>query len=175
MNMKLDKTTFSIIEFNEEVSYLETKAEEGLMLESYDGIGYHFKASEPAKLNFEVAYTIEPMHDNLMDLYLNQGFILICDYRSEKGGTYYYFARPRSNQPIESFNEDRVEVIQMMIHRIERFTGIVIGALLVFFIYLYLNYRNNLYFIIIGAGGVLGIYTYQLRRKAKAVLEEISK
>ncbi|MDE8239138.1 DUF2812 domain-containing protein [Erysipelothrix rhusiopathiae] len=173
--MKLDKTTFSIIEFKEEVQYLEAKAEEGLMLEQFDGNGYHFCQNEPAKLNFEVAYTIEPMNDDLKKQYLDQGFILICTYTSEKGGAYYYFARPRSNEPIISFNEDRSEVIKMMVHRIERFTGIVIGSLLVLFIYLYLNYRNNLYFIIIGAGGVLAVYTYQLRRKAKAVLEEISK
>lgn len=173
--MKRDKTSFSIIEFKEEAQYLEQKAEEGYMLDSYDGTAYHFDFNEPAKLNFEVTYCIEPMTEEIKQRYLDQGFIRICEYSSQKGGTYYYFVRPRSLNPIVSFQEDRIEVIKMMVHRIERFSGIVIASLLVFFIYLYINYQNNLYFIIIGAGAVLGAYTWQLRSKAMAILKEISK
>lgn len=157
---------FALHEYEEEELFLNKMAQEGKCLVKALGESYQFEECEPSDHKHKVVYSVSNF-----DPEVYEAFKLMTTFTSTKGGHYYYLRveEPTAQLPL---NRDRNLMLEKNLSRIERFNGIIIGSLLIFFIFLYLNYKNPLYFTIIIAAGALGVYVYNLRNKIKKAITD---
>lgn len=160
------KKQFAIHEYLEEEKFLSEQAKEGKCLVKVFGDEYEFKACESVERQYKVFYSLTHF-----DPKVYQGFKLLTTFTSSEGGHYYYLLVEDEFAKLPP-NKDRNFILEKNLRRIERFNGIIIGSLLIFFIFLYLTHRNPLYFIIILAAIAMSIYVYNLRSKIKKAIEK---
>lgn len=160
------KKEFAMHEFIEEENFLNEMAAEGKCLEKVMDGRYQFSECEPLNQQYKVVYSVSPFD---ADVY--EGFELVTTFTSAKGGYYHYLLMTDPTATLPE-NTDRYYILDSYLSRIERFNGIIIGSILILFIYLYLTYRNPLYFIIIAVAIGLGGYVFNLRRKIKKIIDE---
>lgn len=163
--MKIKKT-FAMHEFLKEEEFLNEMAAQGKCLEKALGDGFQFKECDSYDAEYKVVYSLSDFNSELY-----KGFQLVSTYTSSKGGHYYYLKIEDPDAQLPE-NEDRNFILEKNLRRIERFNGIITGSLLILFVYLYITYRNPLYFIIIGAAVVLGGYIFNLGSKIKKGLRD---
>ena len=158
----LIKKNFSILDLEEEALYLNEMANKGMMFIRSRGDGHEFKEIEPTNIEFRVEYTIDPLDDAQM-------FELVDAYHSSKGGYYSYLIRVGEGEFVS--NTDREDVVMMQRNRVDRFTGIVLGGLVILFTYMYIDQREPLY--LWGIAAVLGMSSYVLynRRKMNKIVK----
>lgn len=161
------KKQFAIHEFLEEEIFLNEMAKEGKCLKKALGDGYEFEECEVSDNKYKVVYSLSDF-----DPEVYQGFKLVTTFTSSKGGHYYYLLIEDATAKLP-LNKDRNFILEKNLSRIERFNGIIIGSLFIFFVFLYINYKNPLYFIIIIAAIALGTYVYHLRSKIKKALTKL--
>lgn len=161
------KKQFAIHEYIEEEFFLNEMAKEGKCLTKALGDGYEFKECEASDKKYKVVYSLSDF-----DPEVYKGFKLLTTFTSSKGGHYYYLLIEDTTAKLP-LNKDRDFILEKNLSRIERFNGIIIGSLFIFFVFLYINYKNPLYFIIIIAAVVLGTYVYHLRSKIKRALTKL--
>lgn len=157
---------YALHEYQEEELFLNEMAREGKCLVKALGESYQFEECEPADNTYKVVYSVSNF-----DPELYEGFKLMTTFTSSKGGHYHYLLVEDDTAELP-FNRDRNLMLEKNLSRIERFNGVIIGSLLVFFIFLYINYKNPLYFTIIIAAGGFGAYVYDLRNKIKKAMTD---
>lgn len=155
------KKQFAMHEYIEEENYLKKMAAEGKCLKRILADGFEFEDCEPAEKDFKIFYSLSDFDPEEF-----KGFKLLTSYTSSKGGHYYYLEQedPKAQLPD---TKERDFMLEKNLKRIERFNGLVTASLLILFVYLYINYKNPLYFIIIAAAIGLGSYIYHLSNKIK--------
>lgn len=158
---------FALHEYEEEESFLSEMAQEGKCLVKALGDSYQFEECEPVDNKYKVVYSVSDF-----DPEVYQGFKLMTTFTSSKGGHYYYLLIEDAEAELP-VNRDRNLMLEKNLSRIERFNGVIIGALLVFFVFLYINYKNPLYFTVIIAAGAFGGYVYNLRNKIKKAITDV--
>lgn len=158
---------FALHEYKEEEQFLNEMAREGKGLVKALGESYEFEKCEPSGNQYRVVYSVSNF-----DPAMYIGFKLMTTFTSSKGGHYYYLlvVDETADLPV---NKDRNLTLEKNLSRIERFNGVIIGSLLIFFIFLYINYKNPLYFTIIIAAGAFGVYVYNLRNKIKKAITDV--
>lgn len=157
---------FALHEYEEEEHFLNEMAQKGKCLVKATGESYQFEKCTPSDAKHKVVYSVSNF-----DPEVYKSFKLMTTFTSAKGGHYYYLQvqDPTAKLPV---NKDRNLMLENNLSRIERFNGVIIGALLVFFIYLYINHRNPLYLTIIIGAGAYGLYIYNLRSQVKKALRD---
>lgn len=158
------KKQFALHEYTEEEAYLNKMAQEGKCLKKALGDSYEFEECASYDNKYKVVYSFEAF-----DSEIYEGFKLVTTYTSSKGGYYYYLLIEDPTAEL-AVDEARNYTLQNNLNRIDRFNGIIIGSLFILFIYLYINYKNPLYFIIIVAAMALGTYVFKLRSKIKKAI-----
>ena len=66
---------------------------------------------------------------------------------------------------------DRNSVLELDLNRIERYTAIILLALLGFFLYLLIEYKNPIYLLVLIPGAILSLYTAKIRSKIKLIIK----
>lgn len=158
------KKNFSILELEEEAKYLSEMAKFGMIFIGSTGEGHEFKQGEAKDIEYRVEYTIDPLDDSQM-------FELIDVYHSSKGGYYSYLKRVGDGEFIS--NDDRISVVSMQKNRIDRFTGLIIISLIIYFIYMFITHGNYLYLIVVALGIAMGIWVYNYRSKIINILNKL--
>lgn len=157
---------FAMHEYVEEEQFLNEMAKDGKCLVKALGEGYEFEKCAPSDTKFKVVYSVSNF-----DPKIYEGFKLLTTFTSSKGGHYHYLEVEDEAAKLP-YNKDRNLTLEKNLSRIERFNGIIIGSLIILFIYLYINYQNPLYFITIIGASALGGYIYKLRNKIKKAMNE---
>lgn len=160
------KKEFALYEYLEEETYLREMAEKGYCLEKATGDGFEFKECPPKMNTYRVVYSLDEFAQKD---YL--GFYHVDTFSSSKGGYYHYLLLEEGDGNL-AINEDRNYRLKNDQGRIERFSGIVIGSLLILFLYLFYTYRNPLYLTIVASTLILGTYVWNLRSKIIRAIEE---
>lgn len=163
------KKNFAMHEFIEEEEFLNKMASKGKCLEKITEDGFEFKKCNNYSVRYKVVYSLSEFKSEDY-----KGFDLVTTYTSYKGGHYYYLKVLDPDAQLPE-NKDRKFMLKNNLSRIERFNGIIIGSLFILFVYLYISYKNPLYFIIILAAFLLGLYVFRLRKKIKKTLEQNKK
>lgn len=163
------KKNFAMHEFIEEEEFLNKMASKGKCLERISEDGFEFKECDDYSAKYKVVYSLSEFNSEDYE-----GFDLVTTYTSSKGGHYHYLRANRSGARLPK-NKDRNFMLKNNLSRIERFNGIIIGSLFILFVYLYISYKNPLYFIIILGAFVLGLYVFKLRKKIKKALQQNKK
>ncbi|QIK69685.1 DUF2812 domain-containing protein [Erysipelothrix sp. HDW6C] len=168
-----EKKVFALQQYHQEIKYLEQMSSKGKMLVAFDGDVYTFADSEIEWI-YEVEFRIELDKQALIDAYMQEGYEYITTYTSSKGGTYAYFRRPKSVVMERKRNlEDRTQVLKLNVNRIERFTLVILVAVIGFYGYQYITNGNLLYLVIIGLALTMAGYVALQRRKMLNIIKEL--
>lgn len=159
---------FALHEYEEEENFLNEMAQEAKCLVKALGESYQFAECESADNQYKVVYSVSDFDP---EVYV--GFKLMTTFTSSKGGHYHYLLMEEAAAELP-MNRDRNLMLEKNLSRIERFNGVIIGSLLIFFVFLYINYKNPLYFIIIIAASAFGAYVYNLRNKIKKAMTNLN-
>lgn len=160
------KKEFALYEYLEEEAYLSEMAKKGYCLEKALGDGFEFKECSSQKNIYRVIYSLDEFLERDYP-----GFLHVDTFSSSKGG-YYHYLLLEDGDGILPINKDRNYRLKNDQGRIERFSGIVIGSLLILFLYLFYTYKNPLYLTIVGSAIILGAYVWNLRSKIIQAIQE---
>lgn len=158
--MKIKKT-FALYDYQEENKFLQEQYEKGYILDSLEEGIYHFKKRDYQSDEAVVHYSMEAYSPE-------EGVELLFSYPSAKGGYYHYLivSKGMSLDP-----SDRNSVLELDLNRIERYTAIILLALLGFFLYLLIEYKNPIYLLVLIPGAILSLYTAKIRSKIKLIIK----
>ena len=159
----LIKKNFSILDLEDEAKYLNEMAAKGMVFVKSTGDGHVFEEQSPKEVDYRVEYTIDPLIDTQM-------YELIDQYHSSKGGYYSYLLRVGEGEFVS--NSDRSDIVLMQRNRVDRFTGIVLGGLIILFTYMYIDQRESIYLWVILGGILMGSYVLYNRIKMNKLVKK---
>ena len=172
---KIIRKEFSIYDFEKEEAFL---AEES-------ALGWHFKSLEKTDYTFEKDETVqpkeylidfytEPLTEDTVQVYNDDGFYVEFVYNSGKDGIWYYFSREKGdNQPPKVHQtEGRIFLLTRVMNRIERFGLVIMALSLGFFTFTYIRYRELVFLLVAIMILVMAIYVYKIYHDIKVKIKE---
>lgn len=158
--MKRGNKTFSVLERQKEIEYIENMAKSGKILKDVDDKGLLFEEKEP----FEATAVIEYFQKEKKSeaFYENQGLKLIKAHKGSKGYWLYYLGPYVADLQLR--DDDYPELIDTLSRRHEIFWTIIPMTLAVFGLYMYINTKNPIFFIIVILPIILIFYLRNIKK-----------
>lgn len=97
--MKTIKKHFAICDFDGEMVFLTEMAKEGWVLEKVDS-QYHFRQDRPQDLNYSADFFVHPMVPDERSVYLDSGYRLVCERKTQEGYWVYWVRRASEEKPV---------------------------------------------------------------------------
>ena len=158
---KNSKKTFSILEIDKEIIYLEEMAKNGSILVSVNEDGHVFEEREPQDVSVVIEYWIDKPESSYF--YEIQGLSLVASYKGSKG-YWNYFMGPR-NENINKRKDNYSDYIVMLSKRYEIFWTVIPMTVAIFAIYMYINTNNPIFFLLVIAPIIIFIYLKDIKKK----------
>lgn len=155
------KKTFSILELDEEAKYLEDMAQSGLMLVSVNEDGHIFEKRDPQNVSVVIEYWIGEPESSYF--YESQGLSLVSSYKGSKGYWNYFIGPKKEDLNIRKDNYS--DYIEMLSKRYEIFWTIIPMTVGVFALYMYVNTKNPIFFLLVIAPVIIFIYLKGIKKK----------
>ncbi len=169
------KKEFSIYEFEHEERFLEDQSSLGWHFKSLDRGNYIFEKDEEKEAReYLIDFFTEPLTDETVKVYNDDGFTITFIMNSGKDGIWYYFSRSKeeNNAPKKHQIEGRVFLLTRVKNRIERFGLVIMVIALGYFAFAYFRYRETIYLITLLFVGAMAIYFYKIYSDIKKKIKE---
>lgn len=128
----IEQKSFSVVDEKPEEQYLNEKAQQGYLFEKVTQEGYHFIEQPNNKKYIVEFYT----HENQFDesVYTQQGLELVQKYITEKG-YWYYLSYEGQEREFKRNYQGRITLARNSTKKLEVFTLVLTGFVLLFCIY----------------------------------------
>ena len=169
------KKEFSIYEFENEERFLEEQSALGWHFKSLDKGNYIFEKDEGKEENeYLIDFFTEPLTEETVKVYNDEGFTITYIMNSGKDGIWYYFSRilEENNPPKKHQVEGRVFLLTRVKNRIERFGLVIMAVSLGYFGFAYFRFRETIYLVTLLFVGAMSIYFYKIYRDIKNKIKE---
>lgn len=143
MDNKLKKT-FTNLELDKEILYLKEMAKSGWMLVSVNEDGHVFEERDPQNVSVVIEYWIDEPESSYF--YETQGLKLISSHKGSKG-YWNYFIGPY-NENLELRRDNYPDYLEMLSKRFEIFWTIIPMTVAIFAVYMYINTKNPIFFLL---------------------------